>query len=427
MTTTRKIAGTPFTGYQKFVVALLAFLQFTIVLDFMLLSPLGAILMPALHIGPAQFGALVSSYAFAAGVGGISAAGFADRFDRKKLLLFFYTGFVAGTLLCGLANNYAALLVARTVTGLFSGVVGAVCFAIITDLFPMEMRGRVMGITQTAFAASSVLGLPISVALSSRYGWNAPFLMIVVVCLVVGATAVAYLKPVIAHLKLHPDRSPLHHLGKTVSNPHYIEGFLTTGFTTLGGFMLMPFVSAFNVHNIGVSFSSLPIVYLVSGVCAAGAGPLIGRASDAFGKLRVFTFGCAMTIVMVLIYTNMGVSPLWVLIAITVLFQIGIFSRMISSSALMSGVPAAADRGAYMSITSSLQQVAGGVAALVAGQIVVAQGDGSLLHFNWLGYALAVTTLISLWLLTRINKRMALDSKANSQKPPALEPVAEFP
>jgi predicted MFS family arabinose efflux permease len=426
MPTTSKIAGASFTGYQKFVVALLAFLQFTIVLDFMLLSPLGAILMPALHIGPAQFGALVSSYAFAAGVGGISAAGFADRFDRKKLLLFFYTGFIAGTLLCGLANSYAALLVARTVTGLFSGVVGAVCFAIITDLFPMEMRGRVMGITQTAFAASSVLGLPISLALSNHFGWNAPFLMIVAVCLAVGAGAVVYLRPVNAHLKLHPDRSPLHHLAKTISNPHYIEGFLTTGFTTLGGFMLMPFVSAFNVHNVGVSFASLPIVYLVSGLCAAAAGPLIGRASDAFGKFKVFMFGCAMTIVMVLIYTHMTASPLWYLIVITVLFQIGIFSRMISSSALMSGVPAPSDRGAYMSITSSLQQVAGGVAALIAGQIVVEQADGSLLHFNVVGYALAVTTLISLWLLARINKRLVLDSHARSQKAAALEPAAEF-
>jgi predicted MFS family arabinose efflux permease len=426
MSSTDKAARTPFSSYQKFVVALLAFLQFTIVLDFMLLSPLGAVLMPSLHISPAQFGALVSSYAFAAGIAGVSAAGFADRFDRKNLLLVFYTGFIAGTLLCGLAQSYQALLIARTVTGLFSGVVGAVCFAIITDLFPMEMRGRVMGITQTAFAASSVLGLPISLALSSRFTWNAPFFLIVAVCLLVGGAALIYLKPVNAHLKLHPERSPLVHLAATVSNPRYIQGFVTTGLTTLGGFMLMPFVSAFNVHNVGISFSSLPIVYLVSGLCAAGAGPLIGRASDSFGKFRVFTFGCAMTMVMVVIYTNMTVSPIWVLILVTVLFQVGIFSRMIASSALMSGVPAASDRGAYMAITSSLQQVAGGVAAVVAGQIVVEQANGSLLHFNVLGYALVVTTLASLWLLARINSRLNLESKVKSQKAVSPEPVAEF-
>ena len=405
------LVRTPFSGYQKFVVAVLAFLQFTIVLDFMLLSPLGALLMPALTISPAQFGFLVSSYAFSAGVAGVCAAGFADRFDRKKLLLVFYAGFLAGTLLCGLASTYHLLLTARMVTGLFAGVVGSVSFAIITDLFPMEMRGRVMGLTQTAFAASSVLGLPISLALSNRWGWNAPFFLIVGVCLVVGVAIVAYLKPVVAHLKLHPDRSPLHHLAATVSNLRYIQGFVTTGFISIGGFMLMPFASAFNVHNVGVPFSSLPVVYLVTGLFAAAAGPLIGRASDRFGKFPVFFFGCAMTILMVVIYTHMQVEPLWYLVGITVLLQIGIFSRIISSSALLSGVPAPADRGSYMSITSSLQQVAGGIAAVVAGQIVVEMPSGALLHFDTLGYVLVVTTLISLALVYLIDRRLTRAAK----------------
>ena len=395
-----------FSGYQKFVVAVLAFLQFTIVLDFMLLSPLGALLMPALKIGPTQFGLLVSSYAFSAGTAGICAAGFADRFDRKKLLLVFYTGFIAGTLLCGLAPNYQMLLAARMVTGLFAGVVGSVSFAIITDLFPMEMRGRVMGLVQTAFAASSVLGLPISLALSARWGWNAPFFLIVAVCLAVGVAIVAYLKPVDAHLKLHPDRSPLHHLIATVSNPRYIQGFVTTGFLSIGGFMLMPFASAFNVYNVGVAFSSLPLVYLVTGLFAAAAGPLIGRASDRFGKFRVFFFGCVMTITMVLIYTHMGIEPLWYLIAITILLQVGIFSRMISASALMSGLPAPADRGSYMAITSSLQQLAGGVAAIVAGHIVSELPSGALVHFDMLGYVLVATTLITLSLVFLIDRML---------------------
>lgn len=414
------LARTPFTRYQKFVVALLAFLQFTIVLDFMLLSPLGALLMPTLHINPAQFGLLVSSYAFSAGFAGICAAGFADRFDRKKLLMLFYAGFLVGTLLCGLASTYHLLLIARMVTGLFAGVVSSVSFAIITDLFPMEMRGRVMGLVQTAFAASTVLGLPISLALSNQWGWNAPFFMIVAVCIVVGVAIVRYMKPVDAHLKLHPDRSPLHHLAATVSNPRYIQGFVTTGFISIGGFMLMPFVSAYNVHNVGIPFSSLPVVYLVTGLFGAAAGPLIGRASDRFGKFPVFLFGCVMTIAMVLIYTHMQTEPLWYLIAIMVLLQIGIFSRIISSSALMSGVPLPADRGAYMSITSSLQQVAGGVASIVAGQVVAELPSGALLHFDKLGYALVFTTLVSLGLIYLINRRLSRAAKPDVAMTDAL-------
>src|SRR5580693_4391694 len=206
-----------FSSYQKCVAAILAFLYFTVVLDFMILSPLGAQLMPELQISPQQFGLLVSTYAFSAGVSGILAAGFADRFDRKKLLMIFYAGFLAGTLLCGLASGYHTLLLGRLITGLFAGVVGSVSFAIITDVFPLEMRGRVMGIIQTAFAASSVLGIPIALLLATRWRWNSPFLLIVAVGGLVGWLIQARLRPVDDHLKRQPDRSPLHHLIKTVS------------------------------------------------------------------------------------------------------------------------------------------------------------------------------------------------------------------
>ena len=164
-----------FTRYQKFVVAVLAFLQFTIILDFMIISPLGALLLRDLHITTRQFGLAVSAYAFSAGASGLLAAGFADKFDRKRLLLFFYAGFLLGTFLCGVANSYHFLLVARIVTGVFGGVIGSIVMAIVADLFPLEVRGRVMGTIQTAFAASQVLGLPLGVFLSNHWGWHAPF------------------------------------------------------------------------------------------------------------------------------------------------------------------------------------------------------------------------------------------------------------
>ena len=405
-TNAAKTSGGVFTNYQKFVVAVLAFLQFTIVLDFMLIAPLGALLMPALKITPSQFGWVVSVYAFAAGLSGILAAGFADRFDRKKLLLFFYCGFLAGTLLCGMASSYYLLLFARVITGLFAGVVGSVSFAIVTDLFPPQMRGRVMGVIQTAFAATGVLGIPLALMISNRWGWNASFYMIVAVSALVGVAIWRYLRPVNEHLKQHPDRSPLHHLIHTVSNRLYLQGFLTTGLLSVGGFMMMPFASVFMVHNVGLPIEKLPLVYVVTGVFSIVAGPLIGRATDTYGKLKVFTFGCAVTITMVVIFTHLHTSPLWVLIVTNVLLQIGIFSRMISSSAFMSSLPKPADRGSYMSISSSLQQMSGGIAAVVAGLIVSQTPGGPLLHFDTLGYVLVVTTIITLVLMYLIDRKI---------------------
>jgi predicted MFS family arabinose efflux permease len=395
-----------FTSYQKWVIGLLTFLQFTIILDFMILSPLGAVLMPGLKISPAQFGLVVSVYAFSAGVSGIAAAGFADRFDRKRLLLVFYAGFVAGTLMCGVAHAYGFLLLARTVTGVFAGVVGSTVFAITTDLFAYQLRGRVMGILQTAFAASNVVGVPLALALSNRWGWNAPFLLIVAVGALVGAAALRYLRPIDAHLRLHPDRSPVRHVLHTVSTRRYLQGFAASALLATGGFMLMPYTSAFLVHNLGIEFGQLPLVYMITGACSIVAGPLIGRAADAAGKFVVFCFGCAATITMVLIYTHLGVTPLGLVILVNSLLFVGVFSRIISAQALISAIPAPADRGAYMSISSSIQQISGGFAAIVGGLIVSESASGALEHFDILGYVLVGTTLITLVMMHFISRRV---------------------
>jgi predicted MFS family arabinose efflux permease len=402
------------SGYQKGVLALLAFLQFTVILDFMIISPLGAMLMPTLHITPAQFGLVVSVYAFSAGASGFLAAGFADRYDRKKLLLFFYCGFVVATLLCALSHSYGFLLLARMITGVFAGVIGSTIFAITTDLFAFQLRGRVMGVIQTAFAASSVIGIPMGLYLSNRWGWNAPFMLIVGISVVVGVVMIRFLRPIDAHLALQQDRSPLRHFVHTLSTPRYLQGFATTALLSTGGFLLMPYMSAFSVHNLGISLERLPLVYMITGVCSIIAGPLIGRASDAIGKFLVFSFGCAVTIVMVVIYTHMGLTPIGLVILVNCLLFVGVTSRMITASALISAVPQAADRGSYMSISSSIQQISGGLAAVLGGLVVTESSSGALLHFDVVGYMLVTSTLITLVMMYFISRRVAAPAPLSS-------------
>src|SRR5215203_3077282 len=196
-----------FSPHQVLVILLLALTQFTVVLDFMVMSPLGDMLMKTMDLTTSQFGFAVSAYAFSAGISGFLTAGFADRFDRKKLLLFFYTGFIAGTAWCGIAQSFESLLLARIVTGLFGGVIGSVILAIATDLFPPQMRGRVMGFIQTAFAASQILGIPIGIYLSNQWNWHVPFLALVVLGLVGGLLIAIYMKPVADHLKVPQEHS----------------------------------------------------------------------------------------------------------------------------------------------------------------------------------------------------------------------------
>lgn len=396
-----------FSGYQKSVVAMLAFLQFAVILDFMIMSPLGAMIMPALAISPRQFGLAVSAYAFSAGAAGLLTAGFADRFDRKKLLLFFYSGFILGTLWCGLAQSFESLLAARIVTGLFGGVIGSVVFAISTDLFPPQMRGRVMGFIQTAFAASQVLGLPFGLYLSNHWDWHAPFLAMAAIGLAGGLAVAWRLQPVADHLKVPHEHNPWNHLLQTVAEPRHWVAFALTALLTTGGFMLMPFSSAYTVNNLGIDLHSLPTVYLVTGLCTIVFGPLIGRAADKFGKFRVFTLGTSITIVMVLVYTHLGPVALPVLIAVNAVMFVGIFSRMIPFQALMSTVPAPTQRGSFNAISASLQQLSGGVASVIAGHIVAQGVDGRLVHFEVVGYVVVATSIASVLLLRRLVRKLA--------------------
>jgi predicted MFS family arabinose efflux permease len=393
-----------FTSYQKFVITILAILQFSVVLDFMVLSPLGEQLMQELTIEPGQFALVVSAYAISAGISGLLAAGFADKFDRKKILLFFYSGFIGGTLLCAIANDYNFLLVARIITGVFGGVISSISFAIITDIFSLDVRGRVMGFVQMAFAGSQVLGIPVGLYMANHLGWHSPFFMIAGLSVIIGVLIILYLKPIDQHLKIQVERNAFQHLSKTISQPRYLKAFAATIFLATGGYMLMPFGSDFCVHNLGLDRDQLFTLYMVTGIFSMVSGPLAGRLSDAIGKYKVFIMGTVLSIVMVAIYCNLGVTPLWIVIFLNVILFVGIFSRMIPSSALMTAIPDPQDRGAFMGINSSVQQISGGIAAGVAGLIVVRTKSGALGNYNILGYVVIVSMLITVVMMYFINR-----------------------
>jgi predicted MFS family arabinose efflux permease len=412
-----------FSPYQKRIIALLAITQFTIILDFMVMSPLGDMLMKSMNMSTSQFGFAVSAYAFSAGISGLLTAGFADRFDRKKLLLFFYVGFIIGTLCCGLTSSYPMLVAARIVTGLFGGVIGSISLAIMADLFSIEQRGRAMGFIQMGFGASQVLGIPIGLFLANAWGWQFPFLMIAGVAVIVALFIISSMQPLTKHLALQHDRTAFAHLWHTVSKGNYRIGFGATALLSIGGFMMMPFGSAFAINNLKVTQAQLPLLFMVSGIGALVIMPLIGRLSDKIDKFKLFAIASIYMMVMVVIYTNLTPIPLWIIIVLNVLMMAGILSRMVPSTALTTAIPDMQDRGAFMSINSSLQQIAGGIAAAFAGIIVVQKTKFSPLeHYNTLGWVIVgITTLCiyMVYLVSQIVKR-----KYSQQRQEAAAKVA---
>ena len=396
-----------FTPYQKGVIALLAFVQFTVVLDFMVMAPLGDMLMKSLQLNATQFATAVSAYAFSAGISGLLAAGFADKYDRKKLLLFFYTGFIGGTLICATAGSFEWLMIGRIVTGLFGGVLGSISMALVTDLFSFEQRGRVMGFVQMAFAVSQVAGIPIGLFLANNWGWHAPFFLIIGMSILTTMLILQGLKPVTAHIDANVRVNPVLHLKKTIVNRSYILPFVTTAFLSIGGFMIMPFSTPFIINNVGISQKDLPVIYVITGIGSMVILPLIGKISDRVGKFPTFLAGTILSIIMVAIYVNLNPIPLWELILINTIMFAGIMSRMIPSTALMTAVPKMEDRGAFMSVNSSLQQVAGGVASMIAGLIIVQERTGRIHHFDTLGYVVMVVMIVCAFFIYIISRRIA--------------------
>ena len=393
-----------FTRYQVLVIVLIALTQFTVVLDFMVMSPLGDMLMKSMELNTKQFGLAVSVYAFSAGASGLLTAGFADKFDRKKLLLFFYVGFIAGTLFCGLANSYVLLIAARIITGLFGGVIGSISMAIIADLFPLHQRGRAMGFIQMGFGASQVLGIPISLYIANHWGWQSPFLMIVGLATIIWTSVMLQMRPITKHLELKTEKTAIKHLWHTLRLRDYRTGFLLTALLSIGGFMMMPWGSAFAVNNLHVSYEQLPLLFMASGIAALIVMPLIGKLSDKIDKAKLFTVAALSMMVIIVIYTNLTPVPFYLIITLNIFMMTAIMSRIVPAMALVSALPKMQDRGAFMSINSSLQQIAGGIAAAVGGMIVVQKTKTSpLQHYDTLGYVIVVIIILNIIQLYRVS------------------------
>jgi len=408
ITPSAEVVKAKFTTYQKVVIAILALTQFTVVLDFMVMSPLGDLLKKTLDLTPSQFSYVVASYAISAFASGFLTAGFADRFDRKKLLMFFYIGFIIGTYLCGMVETYPMLIFARITTGIFGGVMSSISMAIVADLFGIQQRGRVMGFMQMGFGSSQVLGIPISLWIANIWGWQSPFFLIVGMSLVILVVIVIYLKPVVKHLEEQKDENALLHLFHTLKQRNYRIGFMATALMSIGGYMIMPWGSVFAVNNLKVTADQLPVLFMISGIATLIIMPIIGKLSDKMDKFNLFVIASIWMIVVILVYTQLISAPFWFVLIMNVLMMMGVMSRMVPSMALVSALPEIHDRGSFMSINASLQQLSGGVATLIGGMIVHQKTkDSPLENYDILGYVIVVILIVcavNLWRVSKIVK-----------------------
>jgi predicted MFS family arabinose efflux permease len=386
---------------ERILLITLAALNFTNIMDFMIMMPLGPVLMDIFKISPAQFSLIVSSYTFSAGISGVLTAFIVDRFDRKRFLQFVYSGFITGTLACALAPGYEWLVAARIFTGLFGGVISALILSIVGDVIPLSRRGEAMGFIMAAFSVASVFGVPFGYYIAEKITWHAPFVFLAL-C---GLPIFYFISRYVPHLNRHiatdgKHDNPWEVIVKVFSVRNHINALVLVMVLMIGHFSIIPLISPYMVANVGFAKSDVTYIYLFGGALTMITSRYVGKLADRLGKLKVMSVFVLVSIIPIFLMTNMPRMDLWLVLIVTSFFFVFSGGRFIPTQAMVTGAVNNEVRGSFMSISSALQQLCAGVASYVAGLIVYQGSDGRLYGYNYVGY-LAILATLSCLVLAR--------------------------
>ncbi len=372
---------------ERILLFLLASINFTHILDFMIIMPLGNYLMPYFHISTQQFSLIVSAYSYAAFTSGIIAAFIIDNFDRKKSLLFGYIGFIVGTLLCGLAPDYKFLIAARIMAGLFGGLIGAQVLSIVADTFSYERRGRAMGYLMAAFSVASVLGVPLSLYVANIISWHAPFIMVAIMGFLLIPFIIKFVPPMKGHITENGNRKPAEAFLIIFSRKNALLAIGLSSLMVFGHFLIVPFINPFMEFNVGFTKNQIPLTYVVGGFATLFSAPFFGKLADKVGKLKVFVICSLLSLPFVYFITNMPAIAFYYVLVATGIWFVVANGRMIAAQAMVSNVIEPQYRGSFMSVNSSLQQLFVGSASFMAGLIVSNDPvSKKIFHYEWVGY-----------------------------------------
>lgn len=391
------------TRKETLLLLLLAFVQFTNIVDFMILMPLKPLLTDIWQITPKQFGFAVFAYGFGAFISSLFFVNKVDLFDRKKVLITIYAGFTIGTFLCGMANSYIYLLTARFVTGLFGGVAGSIIQSIVGDAIPGQRRGQAMGILMMGFALASIAGVPGGLYLASHYSWYTPFIVLGCLCALVFVGIFLTVPSFTSHLLNAKKQSLILLLKNVLSDRNRRSALLLTFLMMPSHFLIIPFLTDYFTKNLGFDYkTTVPLIYIVGGSLSAISSPLIGKLSDKIGRFKVLVVLSILSVIPLIGIPNLTTHSTVILLCFTASFFIFSGSRMIVTMAHVTSTVEPKMRGAFLIINSSIQQFGTSVASLAGGFIVVQGIDGKLSNYPYLGYAAVAFSAFMLLAFTRV-------------------------
>jgi DHA1 family inner membrane transport protein len=389
---------------ERVLLWLLALTQFTVIMDFMVMMPLGPQIMKAFSVGPAGFAAAVSAYAWCSGLTGLFAATYIDRFDRRRLLMVVFSLFLLSNLGCALASNYQLLLLARGFAGLTGGVLGPIVFAIVGDVIPESRRGAAMGLVMTSFSIASIVGVPAGVALGAHFGWQSAFELLVVFCALIWIGALRIVPSLTSHLarSAPPLLAVIPNLFRLIVKRSHVRAFVLVLAMVTSNMLIIPFISPVLVANLGIAPHEIAYIYIAGGIATLFTARWIGRLADRYGKVLVFRYVAAFSILPVLVFTHLPSWRLWAIVAFFPFFMVAMSGRFIPMQALMTTVPEPRQRGAFMSIITAMQSLGAGVGAWFGGLLLGAGPRGEIVGYGMNGWIAAAMTLFGMLWIGRV-------------------------
>lgn len=377
----------------------LATIQFSQITDFMILMPLGPELMRSFSILPNQFALLVSSYTLSAGVSGFVGAFYIDRFNRKTALLYSCFGFALGTLLCGFSNSYYLLLLTRSITGIFGGVLSSLLLSIVGDTIPNERRAFAMGILMGAFSVASVLGVPLGLALANISNWKFPFLCLGGVAMLT-LIPIWYTIPNMTDHILSSNSRPkaLKIIGNVARNKNQMLALLFSSTVMFSHFSIIPFISPYMVSNVGFTEQQIIYIYFIGGILTIFSSPLIGWLSDKFGRSKVYATNVIIASIPIFLMTNIGQNPIYLVLCITSMFFVFGAGRFVPSNAMITSSVKPENRGSFMSFNIACRSITNGIAAYLGGIIITQGPDGLFYNYNLVGYFAITMGIVSIFI-----------------------------
>lgn len=396
---------------ERILIFLMAVVQFTHILDFVIMMPLGPQLMRFFEIDAKSFALVVSSYTFSSAVFGFISAFWIDKFDRKKALMIVYFGFILGTFMCALAPTYVALLGARIFAGAFGGVVNTLVFTIVGDQIPQSRRGKATGVIMASFSVASVLGVPLGLFLAGIYNWHAPFFALVALALIVLFVLYKVLKPMSEHLNQSIGnsqktfRESLLSVRAVVLDVNHQRAFALTMCLMFAAFSLIPFISPYMVGNVGLPESQLPLIYLCGGACTFFTSRYFGVLVDRYGMFPVFVRLALASMVPIFLLTHLTPIGVPFILLTSTFFMVLVSGRFVPAMALITSSASPSQRGSFMSVNNAIQHLSSGMAAVLAGSLMQTTESGALIGYDKVGYLAIAATAISLFLASRIRPR----------------------